>query len=197
VNKSKYVIFSVLLVAIFASLGAFVNYQNPSSGIEKLNETIGAYGHFTLTLYDEFGNIKAYGESDNTVVDVGIDCIGDDVFGTTLGTACGIFDYLHIGNGTVAPTSADTGLGTPIDPPCARIQDPVVAGDSSVSGKITVIIEVTFDGANCTDTAIAEAAVFDALTSGNMMARALIIPTIPMTSLDTLTVTYTLVIEMV
>lgn len=196
-GKSKYAILGILLIAVFTGLGAFITYEDPRTEAFDLTERVGAYGHFTLSVYDEFGNLKAYAESDNTVVDVGIDCIGDLVFGTSLGAGCTTFDYLHIGNGTTGPTSADTTLDVPKDGSCARIQDPTVAGNSATPGEITVTIEVTFDGSDCSDPAIGEAAVFDALTSGNMMARALISPTVAVTTLDTLTVTYNIVIEMV
>lgn len=195
-NRAKYAIFSIIAVAAILGIGTVAAISQPVDKVTTVSlnpENLGVHGYFTLTVFDEFGNVKQTLQTPNTVVDTGIDCMSDLVFGTTICTSEAFFNYLQIGTGTTAPTSANTALETPIGG-CARIQDGTVAVVSP-TGEITATIEVTFSGATCAAT-VTEAGVFDALTSGNMLARKTFLG-VTVGASDTLTVTYNIKIEMV
>ena len=84
------------------------------------------YGHFTLIVNDEFGNIQDYMEFDNVITDEGDDCIAVLAFGSTLGAGdCteGIIDAI-----SVADCSADN--------VCAAVADVTTAFDDSDSVNI-------------------------------------------------------------
>jgi len=84
------------------------------------------YGHFTLVVNDEFGNIQDYIEFDNVITDEGDDCIAVLAFGSTLGSGdCteGIIDAIAI-----ADCSADD--------ICAAVGDATTAFDDSDSANI-------------------------------------------------------------
>lgn len=78
-------------------------------------------GHVTTTLTDSDGNIKAYRQSDNLIVNNGENCVSKMLFGGSGGSSTGSsvctgqitegFRYIAIGNSSTAVTSADTGLG--------------------------------------------------------------------------------------
>jgi len=195
VNRTKYGIFSVIALAaiIGLSTATALNQESSISTLDANNAKIS--GHFTFVVTNEFGEVTQYAESDNLVVAVGNDCMGDLVFGTTLGTACGLFDFIAIGTGSTAPVEGNTAMETPIGG-CARVQDATVAGDTATPGEITVTIESTFSGATCASAGISEAGVFDALTTGNLMARSLLGP-VTLGAADSLTVTYNIKIEVV
>jgi hypothetical protein len=187
-TRAKYSIISIIaLTAIigFATITAFSHEQQIQT--TDITDSARAYGHFTLVVYDEFGVVKQYQQSDNLVVDNGLDCMGDLVFGTALCTGEAFYDYIEIGTGSTAPTIADTTIETPIGG-CARVQDATVAGDTATPGEITATVESTFSGATCAAT-VTEAGVFDASTSGNMIARSTFAG-VTVGASDTLTVTY-------
>lgn len=186
-TRAKYSIFSILaLTAIlgFATITAFSQEQLETN---EINESIRAYGHFTLVVYDEYGVVKQYQQTDNLVVDNGLDCMGDLVFGTTLCTGEAFFNHIEIGTGVTAPVIGNTAIETPIGG-CARVLDATVAGTSATPGEITATVESTFSGATCAAT-VTEAGVFDALTVGNMIARSTFAG-VTVGAADTLTVTY-------
>jgi len=186
-TRAKYSIFSILaLTAIlgFATITAFSQEQLETS---EINDSVRAYGHFTLVVYDEFGVVKQYQQTDNLVVDTGLDCMGDLVFGTTLCTGEAFFNHIEIGTGVTGPLISDTTIETAIGG-CARVLDATVAGTSATPGEITATVESTFSGATCAAT-VTEAAVFDALTVGNMIARSTFAG-VTVGAADTLTVTY-------
>jgi len=186
-TRAKYSIFSILAVTAilgFATITAFSQEQLETS---EINDSVRAYGHFTLVVYDEFGVVKQYQQTDNLVVDTGLDCMGDLVFGTTLCTGEAFFNHIEIGVGVTAPLISDSTIETAIGG-CARVLDATVAGTSATPGEITATVESTFSGATCAAT-VTEAAVFDALTVGNMIARSTF-PGVTVGAADTLTVTY-------
>ncbi len=186
-TRAKYSIFSILaLTAIlgFATITAFSQEQLETN---EINDSVTAYGHFTLVVYDEYGVVKQYQQTDNLVVDTGLDCMGDLVFGTTLCTGEAFFNHIEIGTGSTAPVIANTAIETPIGG-CARVLDATVAGTSATPGEITATVESTFSGATCAAT-VTEAGVFDALTVGNMIARSTFAG-VTVGAADTLTVTY-------
>jgi hypothetical protein len=150
-------------------------------------------GHITAKVFDKDGNLIQQTESDNLVVDVGLDGIVDQTFGSTLQSPQQIFDFIHIGTGSVfAPNATQTALEIPLGGACVRVQDASVAVDSTVSGETTATVEASFAGVDCSGS-IVEAGIFNNVTSGVMLARATFgIVTIGIS--DTLTVSYEITI---
>lgn len=151
-------------------------------------------GHFTFTHADQDGNILQTYQTDNLVVNEGMECVSDFVFGTTECTGEAVFQYLSVGTGTTGTVDADTALGAESGT-CARVQDATPSINTAVTGQRTITISSVFSGANCEGEAYGETAVQDAGTSGNMLARALISPTITLGTGDTLTIDYDIVIN--
>src|SRR3990172_11120208 len=154
-NRTKYTIFSIIAIAVILGIGV-TSYSQPQN--QALEEDIQVHGFFTLQVYDQFGNLKQTVHTPNTVVDVGIDCMADLVFGSTVCTSEAFFQYIQIGTGTTGPTSSDTTLETAIGG-CSRIQDSTPSIASPI-GEITATLEVTFSGATCA-ASVTEAGVFD------------------------------------
>lgn len=74
-----------------------------------------AVGHLTLTAFDENGKVIAYQQTDNTVINIGDDCIATLTFAGTTGGSCAgetQFGTIHIGLATAAFTETSTQLGT-------------------------------------------------------------------------------------
>lgn len=153
-------------------------------------------GSFTLTHQDSNGNIIAQQTHENLVPNEGLECIVDLVWSTQAlctGEATDGFSWIDIGTGAVAPADGDTTI-TPIAL-CGRVQDGTITTNTGTTGQRTVTVDVTFNDTDCEGSAIAETAIFDASTAGNMLARALVSPTITLNTGDTLTVTYDIVLN--
>ena len=194
-SRTKYGVFSIIAIAAILGIGTVTAFTQPTNELfnDGLTDRVGAYGYFTLSVHNEAGELTQFVQSDNTVVDVGIDCMSDLIFGTAICTGEAFFDFIEIGTGSTAPTSGDTTIETAIGG-CARVQDGTVAVVSP-TGEITATVESTFSGATCAAT-VTEAGVFDALTVGNMLARSTF-SGVTIGASDTLTVTYNVKIEMV
>ena len=85
------------------------NYEE--LGIHSLKSQAGLVGHLTLTAYDTDGNVIAYRQTDNVVVNKGDDCISELIFTITSGASCtGLttFDRVHIGTGDSSGASETT-----------------------------------------------------------------------------------------
>ena len=178
-------IFAILFVVGFAPI-------NDTSGI--FGGSIGEQGTYTFTVYGPDGEIKSTQTSHNEVTNEGMECVADFVFGTTGCTGEVVFTYIALGTGVVAVDETDTALGTEVGA-CTRLQDATPALDSATTNQRTVTISQTFSGAACEGSAFGEVGLFDAVTTGNMLARALISPTINLGAGDTLQIDYDIVLN--
>ncbi len=107
-RRVKYIILASIIfvgiVGISQGQGLFelndVNTITPTA-------SLGYLGHVSVFLKDSDGNIKAYRQGDNTVVHAGRDCAADLVFGTDLGSDCGLVDRMAIGSSgaSIGPTN--------------------------------------------------------------------------------------------
>lgn len=179
-------IFSILLVVGFVPIDSFGG--NGTTDFAKLG------GEFTLTHRDADGNIIQQITTPNLVVNEGLECVSDFVFGTTSCTGEAVFTYIALGTGATAPADAQTALVTEVGA-CTRLQDATPAIDTATTGQRTITVSQTFSGASCEGSAFAEVGLFDAVTTGNMLARALISPTINLGSGDTLQIDYDIVLN--
>ena len=180
--------------AIFAVLFAVSFIPAQSLGGSTYSDESVFGGVFTFTHYDADGNVIETWSQHNEVTNEGMECVSDFVFGTTSCTGEAVFTYLAVGTGTAAVDETDTALGTESGT-CARVQDATPAIDTGTTNQRTITISSTFSGANCEGAAFGEVGVFDASTTGNMLARALISPTITLSSGDTLQIDYDIVLN--
>lgn len=91
-------------------------------------------GHLTLTAYDENGNVKAYVQTDNIVLNTGDNCISVAIFDHDSGTTCTAadFDFIAIGIGANATTPKEAWV------------DPLpITWDASIAAASVVATEVT------------------------------------------------------
>ncbi len=172
------------------------------------SDHFGIMGHIEFIATDSDGNIKQYIQTDNTVVNIGENCMGELLFdvdmtgvtadectgtGITTGThgSSGAgFTWLGIGTGATAEAENNVALATETG---SRIQETAQAptgstGASGTSGQV-ILSEVFTPGA----VTITEAGLFDASTAGNMLARQLFTG-IPLGVSDQLTVQWTITI---
>jgi len=85
------------------------------SAIPQTTSGMGILGHVEYTVMDNSGNIVAYNQADNTVVDDGKDCVARMLFGVPAGSSnCGStlseYTYIAIGNGTGTISTPDNGF---------------------------------------------------------------------------------------
>ncbi len=180
-------------VSIFAIL--FVVGFAPISGLDGVSSQgqVGIAGEFTFTQYNSQGVIVEQFTVQNEVTNEGMECVADLVFITTDCTGETDFAWIALGTGAVAVDETDTALGTEVGG-CTRLEDATIALNTGTTNQRTATISVTFSGAACEGSVFAEVGLFDAVTTGNMLARALISPTINLGAGDTLQIDYDIVI---
>lgn len=153
-------------------------------------ELVGMLGHVQYKVLDNNGDVKAYMQNDNVVVQDGSTCSADRIFGTT-STECNItssFDRIAIGNGTIPDplavgitnrTLADTDVSN-VTLECAAISPtdggemarrtviPSTLAASGANSGAVVTLETTipfaFDGTNATS--VMDSGVFNADSAG-------------------------------
>lgn len=117
-------------------------------------------GHVLIELRDENGNIKETREVDNLVVTAGKNHIADQL-SSAPGQAA--MSHMEVGTGTTAPAAGDTALQTALD-------------RNALTSRTDATNVVTYVGdwaaGDATNSAIAEAGIFNAASAGTMLARA-------------------------
>lgn len=193
-SKTKPAIFTGLL-AVVLTIGltsgfaiSELNQENYATDIVKTG------GWFTVVHADAFGAVKSVQEVDNLVVNEGLECMGDSMFGATecVGETLGGFNYISVGTGAVAPVDTDTALGAESGT-CARVQDASPSMNTVTDGERLITLSSVFTGASCNGEVYAEVGLHDASSAGNMYATALLPNPIELfVPADTLTVTYSI-----
>jgi len=181
----------VLFASIFAvAVGTLGLSGNSTTLMTALQtpESVGMLGHVEYKVMDEFGDIKAYMQNDNVVVNAGKNCVSEYVFAASTGSTCGFgaagtnpFQYVGIGNGSsgtignLNQTLADAAENEPtaqcataaIDGDMAR-RLAIVTSTDAVNAELgtgtvvvldTSTIPFTFDNSN--DTAVIDSGVFN------------------------------------
>ncbi len=186
------------IVAIVAISGILLNTGSigVSPQANTLSESPLFLGHIELVAKDASGNIKAYRQTDNLVVNQGKMCAAINIFGvpnnSTQNTACGgvttnHFTYVAVGTSTASPTATDTSLGAQVGSRATGTNGTTnnYSFINSTASSPTYSIQQQFrPNAN-----IAEAGIFDAATGGHMFAHQQF-TAITLGSTDTLTVTW-------
>lgn len=184
----------MMVGAIALTIGAvyaFVPTNVPIQGLQIQGPK--ALGHIELVLTDENGNIKAYRQTDNLVVNKGVYMTSDKLFGTSLvgGATSAAFNNVGIGTGTTSATSGDTNVQT-------QLSNRKTGAVTSVTGSSTGAQIQAFFGAGklkngSGTTAVTEAGLFDTFVNGtgNLYARQTF-TAINAGSSDSLTVTWSI-----
>ncbi len=170
--------YGILVIAV-AAISSGLTFQ--AIGMEEDAPTgtadeSGIYGHITATLYDEDGNVKAYRQTDNRIVDEGLDLLADRVFGTSLApTAASVVNTMAVGTGGGASAVGQTDLTSRagLGGACTNATAIVWSEGNAGTSLVNVTATESFLGSGGCDGAINEAALFDAAggSSGNMFAR--------------------------
>lgn len=173
-------------------------------------------GHVVTTLTDSEGNIKAYRQSDNLIVNQGENCVLKMLFATTGGAASGNtvctgantsgFRYISIGNSTDTVNSADYKLHNPynatggVSSLARKFSSVSTTGWTNSTGSgagttASVVMTATFTNGQTGSQTVSESGLFnDTETNANtdaMFARQTFTG-ITMNSGDSLTVQWTI-----
>lgn len=183
---------------VFFAMGATASTMLIAEPMKTQSTAGWISGHVTTTVFDEYGNIKHYAQSDNAVMNNGEDCAmqmlfdldgsGTDFCPNALG---GDFSFIAIGDNAAAVAVTQSALSD-LTPP-ARVQDAncafTAAAGAGQAGQC--ILSSQFTGLTII---VEESGVFDASTTGNMFARQLT-GTISLVPADTLQVDWTFTID--
>jgi hypothetical protein len=122
-----------------------------------MNEIIKATGNVVAVLLDEHGNIKEQQEFPNLVVTTGLTFLAS----RAVGTSSTVMSHMAIGSNSTAPALANTTLGT---------ETGRVALTSGTSSGAVISYVATF-GAGVGTGTVAECGLFNASSSGTLLAR--------------------------
>jgi len=187
--------FAIVIGAILIGSLATVNmaFVSDDTSANTLKSSAGMLGHITLTAMDEDGNVIAYRQTDNVVINSGDDCLLENAFGAT--TNCNLpttaFDFVHIGTdstGSFSETSTD--IGTYARQTAGTLLSQTTA--SAGSGASATIQAAFFDvNANIAEAGLRNAALS---ASGDTLALQKFTP-ISLGATDDLTIEWTVTID--
>ena len=161
-------------------------------------------GHITLVATDPNGNIKAYRQTDNIVVNRGADCVTRLLFGGAAGTGRGLgtgtgscvgglnapWTIIGIGTGTTTEAATDVGLQTELTSGGLQRAGGAVSYVNATTGTSQATITNQFS--STTTAAVTESGLFNSTTvSGSGMFAHKVFSAINLVSGDKLTVTWT------
>ena len=186
---------AVAAVAFGSSFAAF----NPTSTIQSDNVD-GAFvkGHVDVVQRNELGEIVAYRQSDNSITNDGMQLLAERLITVTNSTATDAA-LTHVDVGTGGETAADstqTALTTPIvaGDGCGRaVLTAINDEDTDASANLTITVSAQIDAgadADCAQSSIDEAGIFNASTGGDMFARNTF-TAVTLAGTDTLDITWT------
>jgi hypothetical protein len=121
------------------------------------DENIKMKGELTITVIDEFGNIKDKRHVPNLVVTAGKGFVASRM----VGTSSAVMSHMAVGTNNTAPAAGDTALGTEV-------------GRTTLSGSTPSGSQVTYSATFAAGTgtgALTEAAILNAGTGGTMLCR--------------------------
>lgn len=107
----------VLTVGMVGMIGILPNTQGNVTSQEEKSDAASITGHIIVTAYDADGNIKAYRQTDNLIVDSGKNCAPVLLFGATSPTSCysanavgSAYNIIAVSTITTDPAATDTAL---------------------------------------------------------------------------------------
>ena len=217
-RNTSYAMFGVTFALVAGLLGSNVLSADSSVLVQNdksSQDGVGIMGHVTTIVQDSNGNIKAYRQGDNAVVNNGKNCVAKYVFaaGSTRGAASSAgtlcagaltapFTAIAIGNGSSTVTAATTDYrltkevgGNGLD----RQLGTVTWTNATASASAITLIQATFGpwtgvGPSAT-TVIQEAGLFNSTTNnsttGGMFAHLPISSPPTLNPGDSVTIKYT------
>jgi len=99
--------------------------------------TYGMLGHITTIVQDADGNIKAYQQNDNIIVNEGVDCATDLAFPTNFGDCSAVINQISINSQTSTVDDADTSI-------TGELQKETGVITSSKSATVSVVGDAKF-----------------------------------------------------
>ena len=190
-----------LMLSNTAILNEAYAYTSSASGTKTM------FGHFTLVVKDEFGNIKDYIEFDNTITDEGDGCIGNLVFGAT-GATCtgGVMDAVAVSDcdaaGTTDPGNTDCAVIADTTTTFDDLDDADIGDSCKDAGSVTktytastgnnsVRMSAQFATADVDASGeVKEAGILNGCIAGDEVFAMKAFGTVTLTGSDTLTVNY-------
>ena len=192
-------IFAVALVAV--SLTGSFAIADEFQGTQLGEQTATVYGHVTATVYDVDRNVKQYMQTDNVIVNNGLDMLAINTFTPsapfTGGINASLSDVTHmqVGLGTTQLGATANALGTAIATCTPDTFTGTGAAASAGVATVTLqgIFDVAGDGAGCQDT-LGEAGLFDSSSGSgvtSMFAQNAFSPSVALGASDQLQVDWT------
>jgi len=194
--------FSIMAIALVAvSLTGSFAVADEFQGERLATQEAGMYGHITAKVLDENGNVKQYVQSDNKIVQNGVDMlvintlVPSAAYTGGIDTTLGDVQWMQVGTGAGAGTSADNTLTTIGG--CSPVTFTGTSAGGSDSGGFattSATLTATFSGASCADPAVAEAGLFDGATGSgtdDMFSRGIFGSTVNLGAADSLDVDWT------
>lgn len=191
------------LTAIFVSVvavslgGAFTMFQSEEPATGTKSDSSKVLGHFEFVLKDKDGNVVAYRQTDNKIVNNGLNFTANRLFGTTLTVShasTAYFQYIGVGSSNTAAAATQTDLVTQIGN--HRLATVTNVGSNVGDPGIGAKLVATFGPGKITNssggTTIQESGIFDGFNSTNLYARQTF-SSISVGPSDSLTVTWTVV----
>lgn len=153
-------------------------------------EAMTVKGFVDVAVYDEFGNLKEERHYDNGITNTGFEVLADRIADHSAFTGNQV-NYIGLGTGSTAFSAAQTALVTELaGGSYARQQD---TDATYTSGSKSFAVSATFNAGVATG-AITESGLFDAATTGNMVARQTF-SAINVGASDSITVTWTITLS--
>ena len=146
-----------------------------------INENLKLSGQLNIVLTDKAGIVKEQREVKNLVVNAGLAYI----ISRMLNTSKSIMSHMALGSGTTAVAASQTDLGTTLGS-----REALASSTITGSNNEKIVYVTTFDAGDATG-AVAEAGVFNAATSGDMLCRT-VFSVVNKQADDTLSVTWTI-----
>ncbi|MGQ0792098.1 MAG: hypothetical protein ACT4NJ_07765 [Nitrosopumilaceae archaeon] len=196
---------AVLAVAVgFISTNAISATPFLMAGNEfSPNESAYMIGHVEYTVRGADGQVKQYAQGDNLIVERGKDCAAQMIFDNSSSTACTItsgttgFNFIAIGNATGAVSGDELQLDTgatvgEIDRTSGTVTIDITGADTIA----TITTTTPFAFTSISSTTVQQSGLFDNASpaSGNMFAMRDALA-IPVTSADTLAVTWKITLQ--
>lgn len=139
--QNQYIALMVVGIAALSAVTVITSFEEITP-VTSTTEGAKILGHVQLTVFDENGDVKSYTQSDNLVVNTGLQSISDLIFATTQATGEGTFNTIIVGTGANTADATDT-LAS-LTQRSNRIQDTSVANFGTAGGEIVA----TWDGTN-------------------------------------------------
>lgn len=152
-NKATGTLFLGAILAI--GIGTF-GISNSFSASQPAALESGSFmtGHLTLTATDDAGNVIAYRQTDNAVLNRADNCISELIFTLDTGKGCNTnastYDRIHIGTGSNAttPSEAWTQLVLPITYHADVAATTVALTNATGTGGAQTLLTATFNNVN-------------------------------------------------